>query len=224
MAQKTVKTNGTGRPKSYSPELVHEIIARSLEAGIPLTEIDADLVKEQLCKKHGVSDTIRQESLAKLVDAMHAEFIEKERKTLLAGLSGSIVASVEEAVAIAGRELLLIVARQNAACMIAADTECEELRKDKRNANWRIAELEAALMAQEDANRELEQVREAAATQIADISKNLKSAQAELEQVRRDDGPVERLLTELRNPAVREDIRAALAEITGTNGSELGVS
>ncbi len=216
MVQKTVKKTENGRPKSYSPELVHAIMAQSIDEGIPIADIRADLVKTKMCEDHGVSDTIRQESLEKLVDAMRAEFIEEEHKTLLKGVPGAVVATVEEAVAAAGRELLLIVARENAACKVAADLECEVLRQDKRNANWRISELETALENQAGATQQLERDWNAAVTQLADAHQQLRAIQAEIERVRQETGPVDRLLAELRNPAVQDDIRAALAEIVTT--------
>jgi hypothetical protein len=84
---------------------------------------------------------------------------------------------------------------------------------DKRNAVLRLVEVEAALKAQQDENRKLAQERDQAIARLADAQVRLSAARAEVERLGRDSGTVDRLLTELRNPAVRGDIRAALKEI-----------
>ena len=48
-----------GRPLSYQPELVYEVVERLLENGTPRASIDASLVKQELCQTYGIKDTIR---------------------------------------------------------------------------------------------------------------------------------------------------------------------
>ena len=213
MTKQGCKKNLGGRPTSYSPELVHAIISQSMRGGMPLAKIDTAFVKQQMCEHHGVSDQIRLESLKNLVEPILEEFAEEERQGLLRDLPEGVDLAVDEAVVSAGRELLLIVARQNAACKAAADRGCEEIRADKRNAVLRLMEVEAALKAQQDENRKLAKERDQATAKLAAAQVHLSAAQAEVERLGRDSGTVDRLPTELRNPAVREDIRAALKEI-----------
>ena len=66
---------------------------------------------------------------------------EDERRRLLQSLPDTSTPAVDAMIAAMRQELLLLIARQNDDCRSAADWDCEELRADKRNANWRIAEL-----------------------------------------------------------------------------------
>lgn len=88
-----------------------------------------------------------------------------------------------------------------------------ELRADKLNANWRITDLETRA---EDQARELETLaaeRDNLAAELAKAREEVRAAQAELERRGREASTFDRLLAELRNPAVRGDLRAAFAEI-----------
>lgn len=216
MTKRTQNTNLGGRPKSYVPDLVHKIVLEFIEDGVSVSEIDGAMVKNQLCEHHGVSKQIRPEPLQELVEAILAEISDEERQSLLASLPEGIASAIDDAMATAGRELLLLVARQNTACKSAADAECEVLRADKRNANWRIAKLESELKERSLELSNLEQERDAALAHAEKLAEERDAALNELDRLGRDTSTVDRLLTELRDPAIRGEIRAAIAEIAAT--------
>ncbi|MGK7663534.1 MULTISPECIES: hypothetical protein [unclassified Marinovum] len=220
MTKTTKKTTNTGgRPHSYDPNIVHKIIADGLAGGIPAAQIDAPYVKEKLCTEHGVNDTIRKDALEALVEAVHAEIAEAESQALLKALPEGIALAVDAVVAAAGRELLLMVARQHATSQNVADLACEELRADKRIAQHRVAELEGDLVEEKKAYRMIEQERDVIAKQLARAEEKLLATRAEVERLRREPAGIERLLTELRNPAIQEDIRATLSDIVASSSS-----
>ena len=210
------QTNAGGRPLSYDPGLVRGIIAEGLAAGISAGDLDATFVKEKLCGEHGVKGSIRQEALKSLVLAAHAEIAEAENQALLKALPGGIAPAVNDAVAAAGRELLLIVARQHAASQAIADQRCEELRADKRNAQHRIADLEGDLAEQKEARLALARERDAMAQNLTEAQEELRMAHAEVERLNHEPSGVERLLAELRNPKIRNDIRTMLSDIAAS--------
>ncbi|UWQ48964.1 hypothetical protein K3720_13680 [Leisingera caerulea] len=213
------KCNAGGRPLSYDPRLVHEIIRKGIEDGVPAADLDTAFVKAKLCSEHNVKDTIRQERLEGLVQAVHEELAEVEEQCLLAALPDTVTLAVGNAVAAIGRELQLIVARQHSICQAIADQKCEEVRTDKRNAQFRIMELEAALADQQNALLRLEQERDEAKRKLAEAQKQLHIATSEVDRLSREPSSVDRLLQELRNPAVRDDIRATLSQIVATTSS-----
>ena len=45
MTSQANRKNKGGRPKSYEPSLVYQIVSEGLEAGTPATELNADFVK-----------------------------------------------------------------------------------------------------------------------------------------------------------------------------------
>lgn len=210
---KQTKTNAGGRPLSYNSTLVREIIEASLAAGIPAADLDAPFVKEKLCGEHGVKGSIRREKLESLVDAAHAEIADAENKALLKALPDGIAPAVNEAVVAAGRELLLIVARQHSVSQAFADQACEELRADKRNAQHRIADLEGALAEAKEAYHRLARERDEISDQVAELQETLSVTQSEVERLSSKPNSVDRLLAELRNPAIRDDIKAMFADI-----------
>lgn len=207
------ETDTGGRPTSYDVSLVHKIVSEGLATGIPASNLDANYVLKELSSKHGVSPKIRKESLQGHVDAAHEEIQEATNKALLKALPHEIAAAVDEAVAAVGREFLLMVARQHVASMAIADQACEELRTDKRNAKHRIMHLEDDLVTEKEASRTLEWERNAIAGQLAEVQENLRIVEADMERFNREPSGFDRLLEELRNPAIREDIRAALSDI-----------
>ena len=207
------KTKSGGRPLSYDPTLVHEIISAGLSAGAPAEDLDADFVKTKLCNEHDVKGTIRQEALESLVSAAHAEIEEARNEALLKALPDGIMEAVATAVTAAQQELMLVVARQHKASDAMADEKCQELRADKRNAQHRVAELEGALAEEKATLKALAEVRDDVTAELADCRKQLREAQAEVERLSREPSGVDRLIAELRDPAIREDIRAALSEI-----------
>lgn len=209
------ETETGGRPTSYDVNLVHKIVSTGLTAGIPASDLDANYVLKELSSKHGVSPKIRKESLQAHVDAAHEEIQEATNKALLKALPPDIAAAVDEAVAAVGREFLLLVARQHAASVTIADQACEELRADKRNAKHRIMHLEDELAAEKEASRTLEWERNAIAGQLAEVQEKLRIAEADMERFNREPSSFDRLRAELRNPAIREDIRALFSDIIG---------
>lgn len=202
-----------GRPTSYDLNLVHKIVSEGLAAGIPASSLDANHVLKELSGKHGVSPKIRKESLQGHVDAAHEEIEEATNTALVKALPHDIAAAVDEAVAAVGQEFLLVVARQHAASVTIADQACEELRTDKRNAKYRIMHLEGNLAEEKEARGALEVERDAIAAQLAEVQEKLRIAEADMERFSREPSGIDRLLAELRNPAIREDIRAALSDI-----------
>ena len=114
-----------------------------------------------------------------------------------------------------GREFLLLVAWQHAASVTIADQACEELRVDKRNAKHRIMHLEDELAAEKEASRTLECERNAIAGQLAEVQEKLRIAEADMERFNREPSGFDRLRAELRNPAIREDIRELFSDIIG---------
>jgi hypothetical protein len=205
--------NQGGRPKSYAPDLVRKIVLEFIEAGVAPSEIDSAMVKDNLCKHHGVSKQIRPEPLQELVEAILTEIAEEEARALLDSLPEGVAASVDAAMVAAGRELRLVVARQNAACKKAADAECEILRSDKRNANWRIKELEALLKERERDLSRLETERDTAMARADEVTAERDVALEEVAKLRHATGTVDRLVAELRDPTNWDGIRNALAAI-----------
>ncbi|WP_245544264.1 hypothetical protein [Oceanicola granulosus] len=214
------KTKTGGRPHSYDPNLVHQIIADGLAGGTPAAKLDAPYVKEKLCTEHGVNGTIRKEALEALVDTVHAELAEAENVALLKSLPEGIASAVDAAVAAAGRKLQLVVARQHAASQGIADKSCEELRADKRIAQHRVAELEGDLADEKKARIRIEEERDALARQLADVQEELRVARAEVDRLGRESTGFDRLLAELRNPDNKADIRAAVSDIMATSSPE----
>ena len=202
-----------GRPSHYTPEQVSEVIGKLVAEGMQTDEIDAATVKVRLCADHGVSDGIRDEALGKVVASLLEAREEDERRVLLKSLPSSIVPAVDEVVTAMKKELLLLVGRQNAACVSAAEAECEELRADKRIAYCRIATLEAKVCQQSSELDALAVERDATLAELAAVREDLLAAQSELELRGRDISAVDRLLAELRNPAIREDVRTVIKEI-----------
>jgi len=211
------KTNTGGRPHSYDPNLVHQIIASGLASGIPATTLDALYVKEKLCAEHGVKDSIRQEALETLVDAVHTEIAETESNALMRALPDGIASAVDAAVGAAGRELLLIVARQHAKSRDIADQTCEEMRADKRIAQHRVTELEGDLAEEKKARHLIEQNRDMIAKQLVEVQEELRVAQAEIERLGREPAGIDRVLAQLRDPAIKADIRATFLDIVANS-------
>ncbi|SER47954.1 hypothetical protein SAMN04490244_101198 [Tranquillimonas rosea] len=216
---KQTRINAGGRPLSYDPNFVCEIIEAGLAAGLPAAELDAPYVKEKLCNDHGVKGSIRQEALESLVAAAHAEIVDAENKALLKALPDGIAAAVDEAAAAAGRELLLVLARQHAVSQAVADQTCEELRADKRNAQHRIADLEGCLAEAKEACHTLARERDEMAEELAESQKTLRVAQAEVERLSSEPTGLDHLLAELRDPKNRDGVRAALTEIVASRGT-----
>jgi flagellar biosynthesis chaperone FliJ len=205
-----------GRPKGYDPRLVHQIIAKGLQSGMKVADLDAAYVKSTMCNEHNVKDTFRKEPFEELVSICHAEFAEAENKRLIDALPTDVAPAMDEVVVAAGRELLLLLARQNAVCQANAEKACDDLRSEKRNAQFRINELEVAIADQRHEIEEVIKQRDKAEARAVKSEKEVRAAQAELDRLRRETNSIDRLLAELREPSVRNDIRTALSEIITT--------
>lgn len=207
------KDSAGGRPLSYDPNLVHEIIYYGLANDIPAADLDASYVKERLLSKHGVKVTIRPEALKSLVEEAHAEIKEAKNIVLLKSLPDGVAAMVQKAIAVVGQELLLLVARQHASSQAMADATCQEMRADKRNAQYRITELEGELADERQTRNTLKKERDGLVEKLANVQEELRIALADMERLSAEPSSVDRLLAELRNPKVRNDIRATLSDI-----------
>lgn len=206
------KHNG-GRPPSYDPNLVHTVILEGLAEGIPAAELDAVYVKEKLIKEMGVKSTVRPETLKGHVAAAHIEIVEAENKKLLAALPESIATAVDGAVAAAGKDLMLVVARQHRNSQAMAEKVCDELRTDKRNAQYRISDLEGELAQEKEGRKTLENERNALAEKLATAREELRIARSDLKRLSEQPSDIYGLLQELRDPLVRENIRGILFDV-----------
>ena len=210
---KQIKNSSGGRPLSYDPDLVYDIITTGLADGISVSDLDASYVKEKLCKEHGVADTIRKEKLESLVVSTHAEIAEAKNQALLASLPQGISAAVSDAMAATERELMLVVAHQHSASQAMAAQKCEELRSDKRNAQYRISDLQSELAEEQAARKKVEEERELLFEELAKVREDLRIARTDMERINSEPAGVDRLLAELRDPKIRDDIRATLSDI-----------
>jgi hypothetical protein len=213
MTEKVEGASAGGRPKLYTTEQVWNVVDQMIKSGRSVEEINARSVKPLLCDLHGVSPGIREESLATVVDHVLGERAKGEREALLKALPGPVTDAVDQALATLKQELLILVGRQNATCLATANEECEVLRADKRNAQFRIAELEASIQDQAAVMQRLEEERDTATAELDEAREELQAALSKLEIQSREAATVERLLTELRDPAIRNDIRTVLVEI-----------
>ncbi|WP_209427652.1 hypothetical protein [Pararhodobacter sp. SW119] len=198
----TSKKTG-GRPPHYTLEQVSDVIGKLVAEGMAPEEINAATVKIRLCADHGVSDGIRDEALGQVVANLLEARAEDERRALLKSLPPSVAPAVDDVVASIKKELLLLVARQNATCMSAAEAECEALRAEKRIAYCRIATLEVKVREQGSDLATISTERDAALADLTAVREDLLAAQLELEHRGRDVSAVDKLITELRSPAVR---------------------
>jgi flagellar biosynthesis chaperone FliJ len=213
MTNESNNKNVGGRPKGYDPRLVHQIIAEGLKSGMKAADLDAAYVKSTMCNEHNVKDTFRKEPFEQLVSSCHAEFAEAENKILVDALPIDVAPAIDKVVVAAGRELLLLLARQNAVCQENAEEACVDLRADKRNAQFRINELEVSVADQQHEIEEIGKRRDKAEARAVEAEKQAHAAQAELDRLRRETNSIDRLLAELRKPSVRNDIRTAFSEI-----------
>lgn len=213
MTKKIESENSGGRPKNYTLEQVWDVVEKMIKSGCSVDEINARSVKPLLREIYGVSHGIRVDALASDVELVLGEHAKEEREALLKSLPGPVTQAVDESLGALKLELLMLVGRQNAACLAAANEECEVLRADKRNAQFRIADLEATVEDQTSEIQRLEEERDAAMAELDQVREELQAALSRVEMHAREATTVDRLLTELRDPAVRNDVRAVLAEI-----------
>lgn len=215
----TQKKNVGGRPKNYTIDQVRQAVTSLIGEGIAVGQVDARTVKARLCSSFDVSDGICTRSLEEPVRLVLDEYAENQRSVLVQALPAGVAPAVETILARMQQDVLLVVAEQNARCQTAADAKCEELRRDKLNANWRVSELETAgaEQAQRIADLESELSRERA--EKSAIAKELEAVRSDLRRSEQEVGIVDRLFSELRDPAVHADIRKMLAEVAGDQGA-----
>ncbi len=166
---------------------------------MPHVQIDAALVKEELCRIHGVKNTIRLESLQKLVENAVAELQQSQDRALLKTLPDSVTASIDHFMTGARDAFAIMVAEQYAKCQADAHMQCEELRSDKRSAQCHIAELET-----ENARlqRDIEQIIEERDRSIADAASlrdQLRAGKEEVDRFRGASDLAELLMAQLQN-------------------------
>jgi chromosome segregation ATPase len=111
------------------------------------------------------------------------------------------------------QDLLLLVARQNAVCHQNAERECEILRQDKANANWRIAELEGDAARMKAEITELQEEKRASEEDLATAQAEIQALQSKLSERGEERRALAILIEEFRDPGIRRDIRSVLAEI-----------
>jgi len=213
MTTTTDKKNTGGRPPRYNLEQVHAAIIRLINGGTPRDEIDAAAVKTVLCEQLGISKGIDIRSLESPVDHVLASLAEEEEGRLIGALPEKARASVESIVGAMTRELQLLVAQQNAVCLAKAQEECEELRRDKTNANWRIKELETKVRDQSQQIEEISDLSERKQAENAVLQSDMAELRNEIEHLRRAVNPVDQLLSELKKSEARDEIRSVISEI-----------
>lgn len=221
---KTSSKNAGGRPANFSPEQVSDAIDLMLAEGHPVHEINGNTVKAMLVARFGATPGIREEAVEKVATQILEMRKKEENRELLKALPASVEPAVDAVLANMKRDLMLLIARENAVCVEAADKECQTLRADKLNANWRIADLEARGQEQGKELKMLAAARDDLAAELAQTRDEVRAAQAEIERRGREATTVDRLLTELRDPAVRSDLRAALAELVAAPAEPPGTS
>lgn len=212
--------NTGGRPTQYSVDQIREVILSLLAEGLSTDQIDAKSVKLKLCSLFDVSSGINEQSLQTHVTHVPAELAEDEQRDLLKSLHRSVEPAIDEVMAGLKKSLLLLVGQQNSICQKAAVVEAEELRQDKKNANWRIAELEAQVIELRDSIASLQQKGITLVEQLNEAKKNLGLAEAELTSKAQSSSTVDLLLAELREPSVRDAISNSLRELVFQSNPE----
>jgi regulator of replication initiation timing len=213
MTMTTDKKNAGGRPPRYSLDQVHTAITRLINDGTPRDEIDAAGVKAVLCEQHGITKGIDTRSLEAPVAHVLASIAEEEEDRLIAAMPDTVGASVESVVGAMTRELQLLVGRQNAVCLAQAQEECEVLRRDKTNANWRIKELERQVQDQAREIADMAYLSEQKHAENAALQSDMAQLRTEFERLQRAENPVEKLLSELKKSEARDEIRSVISEI-----------
>ena len=139
------KKDTGGTPPHYNLEQVYDAIHSLLEDGRTHEEIDAATVKTVLCEQYGITNEIDVRSLQGTVYDVLDSIAEEEEGELIGLLPQATLSSIDSIFCSMKLELQLLVARQYADCVAKAYKECDELRRDNTNANWRIKELETKI-------------------------------------------------------------------------------
>lgn len=220
MTTNAAQKNQGGRPLSYAPELVYAVVEHLLDGGMPHAQIDVSLVKEELCRIHGVKNTIRMESLQKLVENAVSELQESQNRALLKTLPETVTASIDHFMTGARDVFAIMVAEQYARCQADAHMQCEELRSDKRSAQCHIAELEA-----ENArlNKDIQQLiaeRDQSIADAADLRDQLSLGKEEVDRLRGASDLAQLLLKQLQNPDGSARLQATMASASAKQPAE----
>ena len=213
MTKNAAQKNQGGRPHSYAPELVYAVVDRLLEGGMPSAQIDAALVKKELCEINGVKGTIRLDSLQKLVETAIIELQQSQDRALLGALPETVTASIDHFMAGARDAFAIMVAEQYAKCQADANTQCEELRSDKRSAQWHIAELETEnARLQKDIQMLIEE-RDRSIADAAGLRNQLSAGKEEVSRLRGAGDLAQLLLAQLHDPDGSAKLHATMRQL-----------
>ena len=211
------KKNG-GRPAHYNAEQVRKAVDMLCDGGTPLDQITGATVKPVLCREFHVSPGINAQSLDKPVHLVLQERAEEERAALLKSVPESAAPVVDALVGQVKDEVMLVIARQSRDIAADAARECDELRRDKTNAHWRIEELEEELRTQQQQLGELEKQRDAARTDAEAVRAELAEVRAALTKAEQENQPFDRLSAALEDPATRGELRQLLLSLIESDG------
>lgn len=209
----TEKKNAGGRPKSYHIEQVRAVVISLMASGTPRDEINAAAVKRLLCADHGVSGGINAKCLEDPVAHVLDSIAEEEERRLIAALPDSAGVMLDNAVAAMKSTMMLALAKENSRLQSKAGEECERLRCDKDNANWRLQALERDYEAQGNKIESLSNERDEAYAAVEELKAEVAILRTELAQKERERLSMGQLLAELQAPGNRDQIRNLLTEI-----------
>lgn len=213
MTTTTDKKNTGGSPPRYNLEQVHAAITSLINSGTPRDEIDAAAVKTLLCEQYGITKGIDVRSLAGIVDDVLASIADEEEYFLIGILPEAAHSSVDWIVGDMKLELKLLVARQYADCVAKAQEECEELRRDKTNANWRIKELKTQIHDQAQQIETILELSEKKQAENAMLQSEMADLRDEIDRLKSANNLVDQLLSELKKSEARDKIRSVISEI-----------
>lgn len=214
MTKNAVQKNHGGRPHSYAPELVYAVVERLLEGGMPHAQIDAALVKKELCEIYGVKNTIRLESLQKLVENAVAELQHSQDRALLKTLPETVTVSIDHFMTGARDVFAIMVAEQYAKCQADAQLQCEELRSDKRSAQCHIAELETENARLQKDIQQLIEERDKSIADAANLRDRLSAGKEEVDRLRGASDLAQLLLKQLQNPDGSPELLAPMHSVS----------
>lgn len=221
MVENTTKKSRGGRPAQYTLEQIHTVLVALLADGLLPEEIDAKLVKSKLCSYFDVSPGINEQSLLAHVLQVLADISGERERSILAALPKSVDPAVDEMLAELKRHLLLLVGQENAVCQQEATREVEVLRLDKRNANWRISELETKVTDLVARNTELQAKFDAMQADLATAGQTQMKLETELSRKTQSVTMTDQFLAELREPGFRDAILKTIREITSAADAEV---
>ncbi|MGJ8546664.1 MAG: hypothetical protein ACSHWZ_14555 [Sulfitobacter sp.] len=192
------KPNNGGRPLSYRPEDVYEIVEELLTAGAAADEITTSLVKDKLCLVYSASKNIRPETLQRLIDDAVEEFITRRHERLIADLPGSVKASLDEFMTGAHHSFSLMLAEQNQIAKLETNKRLDEVLSDKRSAQWHISELEEKIEALEQEKQAVSEERDQRSIEIERLSQNLAAAEVEMSKLRGGNEILQQLVSNMQ--------------------------